>query len=165
MNKRSLAEHKAACKNLADWPEFKPLKKNKRPKPFNRMGGSRVHATELIDVSDTHCVFLLWRDGEVLTDTSFYGYMMCKLGTGHLSPILEFHWHPSHKEAHVKLPCGTTQDYTDRGLPGAPELQVKLRAPFDPRSQAGREALICTFCTLSGIALGGREPGQGDLWQ
>lgn len=67
-----------------------------------------MHATKQIRVSTYHQVLFWWRDGETLADRSFYGYLMCDLAQDALGIVFEFHWHPSHKGIHCKVPCETT---------------------------------------------------------
>jgi hypothetical protein len=160
VKRRDLAGHKTTSKRLQDMPPFKPMKRGRLPKPFHKMGGARFFATELIPVSDYHSVLFIWGDGEILTDTKFYGYLLCGLPNGSLSPLLEFHWHPSHKGVHIKVPCDTELDYTDRLLPGAPELALKSTYVFDPRVPDDRVRLITVFCQAAGIKLGRAD----DLW-
>lgn len=160
MKRRDLADHKTAPKRLRNMPTFRQMKRGKLPKPFHRMGGARYSATDLIPVSETHSVLFIWGNGDILTDTRFYGYLLCGLPNGSLSPLLEFHWHPSHKGVHIKVPCETSLDYTDRLLPGAPELALKSSRIFDPRLSDDRKRLISVFCQAAGIALG----QAGDLW-
>jgi hypothetical protein len=154
MLRRDLAKHKVASKRLEEVPTFRQMKRGKLPKPFNRMGGPRLFATDLVAVSDSHAALFVWGDGEILTDTKFYGYMLCRLSNGSLYPLLEFHWHPSHKGVHVKMPCETSLDYTGRLLPGAPELALKSTRTLDPRSHDDRVQLIAMFCEAAGIELG-----------
>ena len=160
MKRRDLAGHKISPKRLQDVPSFKQMKRGRLPKPFNKMGGPRYFATELISVSGTHSVLFVWGEGEILTDTKFYGYLVCGLQNGTFSPLLEFHWHPSHKGIHIKMPCETDLDYTGRLLPGAPELALKSVRALDPRIHDDRVQLITMFCRAAGIEL-----GQADnLW-
>lgn len=154
MEPRDLANHKASPKRLQDAPSFKLLKRGKLPKPFHKTGGPRTFATDVIEVSTEHVVVFIWRDGEILTDRAFFGHLLCKLPTGALYPLFEFHWHSSHKGLHAKLPCRTQYDYTNRLLPGAPELALKTPAALDPRNEVDRLRLIATFCDASGIVLG-----------
>lgn len=157
MKRRDLAGHKAAEKRLEKVPTFKQMKRGKLPRPFNRMGGPRLFSTELMPVSNSHVALFVWGDGEILTDTKFYGYMFCRLANGSLYPLVEFHWHPSHKGVHIKMPCETELDYTARLLPGAPELALKLQRVLDPRSHDDRVRLITLFCEATGIKLGDAE--------
>ncbi|MFZ6732050.1 hypothetical protein ACO0LG_09035 [Undibacterium sp. Ji42W] len=160
MEPSDLLEHKHSHKRLASQPQFKPMKKGKFPKPFKTMGGMRLHSTDLIDVSDTHCVIFIWRDGDELIDSLFLGWLMCKLRSGELSPLFEMHLHPSHKGLHVKMPCKTDLDYTSRQLPGAPEFDLKFQRMLDPRSEKDREILIADFCKRCGIEIG----DENSLW-
>jgi hypothetical protein len=142
-------------------PSFKQLKKNKLPRPFARMGGSRIQSSGLVKVSDEHTVLFIWRDGEIRTDAAFYAYLLCSLREGDFSVLLEFHFHPSHKGCHCKTPCRTTADYTNRLLPGAPELNLSSPAGLDPRSEADRLKLIHCFCKACGIGLAPEHDAQG----
>jgi hypothetical protein len=151
---RELARHKSAIKRLIDIPTFKQMKRGKWPKPFHRMGNVRLFATEPIAVSETHVAVFIWRDGAVLSDTAFFAHLFCRLSNNALYPLFEFHWHPSHKGIHAKLPCQTESDYTNRQLPGAPELALNTDRQFDPRAEADRLRLIAEFCDACGIVLG-----------
>ena len=111
-------------------------------------------------MSDTHRVFFFWRDGELLTDSAFLGWLMCELQDGQLYPLFEFHYHPSHKGVHAKLPCNTQLDYTSRQLPKAPELNLSTKGTTDPRTEEGRLTLIHQFCKACGIQVG----QEGGLW-
>ncbi len=153
MEPKDLRNHKSAGKILSVQPTFKPLKKGRLPKPFHRMGGGRIHSTDLIELSGTHSVVFIWRDGAILTDTAFYGYLLCRLQGGSIYPLFEFHWHPSHKGFHAKLPCKTDIDYTNRMLPGAPEINMSTRSNLDPRRDDDRRALIDVFCKACGISI------------
>jgi hypothetical protein len=161
MSPKELSAHKSASKRLAAVPVFhKSSSGNKLPKPFDKMRSSRLYASGQIDVSDTHRAFFFWRDGALLSDSAFFAWLMCELADGKLSPILEFHYHPSHKGLHAKLPCKTELDYTQRQLPHAPELALKTPAGIDPRTDTGRKQLISSFCNTFGVALG----QEGGLW-
>ncbi|MCM2493284.1 hypothetical protein ACVCIH_17795 [Burkholderia glumae] len=166
MKARDLTAHKNAHKVLTESPAFFPMKRGKLPKPFAKMGGGRLFCTKLVTVSSDHQVLFCWRTGEVLTDTAFYGYLICPLANGALSILLEFHWHPSHKGIHCKVPCGTDLDYTSRLLVQAPELRLKGDASLDPREEADRSKLIALFCSACGISLGPADhtSRQMDLW-
>ena len=158
-----LAAHREMRKTLSGALPFKPMNKTRWPKPFNRMARPRVHATELTRVSDDHSVLFMWRDGDELEDRSFYGHLVCVLPRGDLYPLLEFHYHPSHKGLHCKMPCQTASDYRNRLLPGAPELNLKTSRRFDPRMSEDRAALIVLFCETAGISISNEQIGQGDL--
>lgn len=161
MDARDLLAHKKSPKRLATMPHFKPLKKGKLPKPFKTMGGSRLFSTDIIDVSDTHSVIFIWRDGSELTDTMFLAWMLCKLNNGDFSPLYEFHFHPSHKGMHAKIPCRTQFNYTNRQLPGAPEFNLHSANIPDPRTACDRGILIVRFCKACGIDLGDEQ----NLWK
>ena len=161
MTPQDLANHKAALKRLVSAPAFFKAKVGpKLPKPFHAMRGPRLYASGGVDVSDSHCVFFFWRDGELLTDRAFFAWLMCRLASGQLYPLLELHYHPSHKGLHAKLPCNTPHDYTGRQLPQAPELQLNTQRVYDPANPEDRLALIHQFCEACGIQTG----HGGDLW-
>lgn len=166
MSPLELQEHKKSHKQLPAIPVFKPLtrRQNKLPKPFRTLGGPRIFATGLIEVSDTHVVFLYWRSGEMLSDRAFYGYLLCKNHVADLSPLFEFHWHPSHKGLHCKVPCNTTLNYTGRLLPMAPELNIKTPPKLDPQVEADRLQLVTIFCDACGVKLPDQDPLSGQLW-
>lgn len=154
MTPHELKLQKLAPKRLPVIPQFKPLKKGRLPKPFARMGGARISSTDLIEVSPAHEVIFLWKDGQILTDRSFYAWLFKKIAGDGRYPLVEMHWHPSHKGLHIKTPCNSVSDYTDRQLPGAMELSVGSRQVYDPQRDADRASLICTFCAIAGIELG-----------
>jgi hypothetical protein len=165
MTPKELAAHKAVRKTLTAIPEFGPMKKGKLPKPFNKIGGSRLQCSKLIPVSDDHQAFFMWKNGETLADTSFFGYLMCKLPADSLGPVFEFHWHPSHKGIHCKLPCRTELDYTNRLLVKAPELALSGSTTLDPRNDLDRQKLITLFCDACGITLNSApDTPQLGLW-
>lgn len=160
MTPKALAQHKAAPKQLIGTPEFKKLKRGKLPKPLHKMGGPRFMSTDLLSVSDTHRIVLMWRDGETLQDSSFFAWMFCVLQNQSLYPLFELHFHPSHKGVHCKLPCNTESDYTNRQLPGAPELELSTVEGLDPRIEVDRYQLTLQFCDACGITLASKE----DTW-
>lgn len=164
MTPRDLLAHKLAPKTLKEIPDFKPQKRNKLPKPFKGLGGPKIQSTGMIDVSGDHVAIMYWRDGAILTDRSFYGHLFCRLAKGNLSPIFEFHWHPSHKGFHCKTPCRTDSNYTDRNLPGAPELSLKTNANLDPKSSSDRLQLVVAFCDACGISLPTNDAASKTLW-
>jgi hypothetical protein len=166
MTPQDLRAHKNAPKKLQETPVFKPQARKKLPKSFAKLGGPRIHSTGMLEVSASHVAFMYWRDGDILTDRSFYAYLFCRLASGSLSPLFEFHWHPSHKGFHCKTPCKTLNDYTDRALPGAPELALKTDFKLDPRNAADRTKLVLDFCGWCGISLPDNDVNSAtlDLW-
>ena len=153
MKPRDLRDHKKVSKQLTAIPVFKPLKRNSLPKPFKKFGGPRFWSSGMIDVSAEHVVMMLWRDGDILTDRSFYAYLLCTRSDGKLSPLCEFHWHPSHKGFHCKTPCQSNVDYTNRLLVQAQELRLTTDDRLDPREEPDRNKLVIRFCEITGIAL------------
>lgn len=70
-----------------------------------------------------------------------------------LLPLVILHYHPSHKGVHILVNCDTSQDYTSRQLPGAPELALRTPDSIDPGTQAGRLRLINLFCERCGVRI------------
>lgn len=162
---KELRRQKSAEKRLSKFPDFKTHKRNKFPRPFHKLGGTRVHSTGFLEVSDDHAAFMLWRDGEELTDRLFIANLFLKVSGGHFYPLFEFHWHPSHKGIHCKLPCKTPSDYLDRQLPGAPEFDItkEYGKTLDPRDPLDRIELVKLFCDKCGIIFPESNDGQMKL--
>ncbi|MYM34894.1 hypothetical protein GTP38_11140 [Duganella sp. FT94W] len=154
---KELKSQKLQEKRLAQIPAFKPMKKGKLPKPFNKMGGPRLSCTGLVNVSLSHQVIFVWKDGEIFSDRAFFGWLMKKVGSTDLYPLLEMHWHPSHKGLHIKTPCNTDFDYSNRQLPSAPELDIRAAKAYDPQLEDDRLRLVERFCQVAGIELGAPE--------
>lgn len=161
MNKKDILDHKVFVKKLPDKPTFKAMKKGRLPKPFKSMGSNRLFTSDFIEVSDSHSIIFIWRNGEELTDRAFYAWMFCKLQNKDLYPLFEMHYHPSHKGVHCKVPCKTELDYTNRQLPSAPELDLKVNQNLDPRVEIDRDKLILKFCKSCGISVGNDD----ELWK
>lgn len=160
MEPRELKNHKTAAKWLSTPPVFKALKKGRLPKPFHKMGGPRFWTTDLVDVADEYQIVFIWKDGQIATDRAFFGWLFKKTKNSSLYPIFEMHWHPSHKGLHAKVPCRTECDYTNRQLPGAPELDINTAKLYDPQLESDRNLLMHTFYAACGIKIGLR----GGLW-
>lgn len=163
MEPRDLKAHKDALKILNSYPSFKPLNKknNSFPKPLDTLGRRKnAHATELLSLSDTHSAFFLYRDGEILTDRAFYGFLFCHLENGNLYPLHEFHWHPSHKGLHCKIPCKTHINYSGRQLIQAPEFNLSMDRPYDPATSGDRNHLIRLFCRACGVTMTPQDDTQ-----
>jgi hypothetical protein len=163
LNPQDLAAHKSVRKLMVGMPRFKKLARKSLPKPFNRIGREGSQCTELITVSDDHRAMFIWHDGPLRTDRSFYGYLLFVARNGDLRPLFELHYHPNHKGLHCKLPCRTRSNYTNRLLPGAPELSLKLVRDFDPRSEYDRNELIDIFCKAVGVEMAKEIDTQGEL--
>ena len=156
MEPRELKSHKQHHKSLKEYPTFSPLSKkgNKLPRPLDRLGRRKeAHGSGIVRVSDSHVAFFLYRDGEILTDRAFYAYLFCELQNETLYTLYEFHWHPSHKGIHCKVPCRTSGNYAGRLLAQAPELQITKTSSLDPANDSDRKLLVEIFCTKCGIAL------------
>lgn len=153
MHAKELRRQRLEPKRLATIPQFKQITKNgSYPAPFNRLRNKRVYATGFVDVSSDHQIFMLWRDGDLLFDRVFYAHLYRKVSGGGRYPLFEFHWHPSHKGFHCKVPCRTSQDYTNRHLPQAPELNLKTTR-LDPKIGTELHKLVAVFCKRCGIEL------------
>lgn len=131
---------------------FTSLRKRHLPRPFDKLGGPRLQHSGLIDVSETLAVLFLVRDGESPERRAFYGYLVQRTLDG-LLPLVILHYHPSHKGVHILVNCDTSQDYTSRQLPGAPELTLRTPDSIDPGTQAGRLRLINLFCERCGVRI------------
>ncbi len=136
-------------------PTFHAVKRGKLPKPLHQIGGPRVHATNLIEVDPEYSVWFMWKDGDTLVESSFYAYLFSHVGEQDLYPLCNFHWHPSHKPLHIKTPCDSDLNYTNRGLPGCKELHLKNTGKvLDPRIEQDRLQLIEVFCMACGVDFG-----------
>ena len=152
MDQRLLKKHKRAAKRLSEAPLFKASRRGRLPKPLDKLAGARVFASDLMPVGGPYHVCFAWRDGQLLADTSFYGWLF--LGaSGDLYPLAALHYHPSHKPAHLLTPCRDGRDFTNRQLPGVIEFAV-ANERFDPRLPVDRGRLIELFCARCGIDLG-----------
>lgn len=164
MHPKDLAAHKCSRKLLAKAPRFRKLVRNSLPKPFNRLGRQGSQTTDLLAVSDDHRVLFMWHDGPERTDRSFYGYLLSVASNGDMFPLFEFHYHPTHKGLHCKMPCETSANYRNRLLPGAPELNLKPARDFDPAFEQDRVTLIKVFCKAVGIETMFEDDRQAKLW-
>lgn len=154
MDETTLRKHKGCSKRLPELPAFKPAKRNRLPKPLHQLSGARLYSTDLIVVGDRYRACFVWRDGALLADTAFYGWLFEQRPNG-LYPLASLHYHPSHKPVHLLTPCRMERDFTNRQLPGAAEFQLAAQRRFDPRIEIDRSRLIELFCRRCGIALGG----------
>ena len=152
MNRQQLLAQKRKPKRLRE-VEFKSLRKQSLPKPFDKLGGARIQHSGLIDVADDSVVLFIARDGETLERRAFYAYWLLRTANG-LLPLVILHYHPSHKGVHLLTNCRDDRDYTERQLPGAPELALNTPAGIDPSAQGGRLRLVHLFCDRCGICLG-----------
>jgi hypothetical protein len=155
MKKRTLALHKRDLKILPDPPVFALMKRGKLPKPLHQIGGPRVRMTQLLQVAEQYSVWFMWKDGETVEQTAFYAYLFRHVGESNLYPLCHFHWHPSHKPLHIKTPCGSDLNYTNRSLPSSNELHLKpYDKRYDPRIEQDRLQLVEVFCRACGIQFG-----------
>lgn len=157
IDRHILKDAKAAPKRLVDYA-FKPARSRQLPKPFNRLG-PRAYLSDLIDLGKDYRAVFIWRDGETLSRTAFYGHLLRQTERG-LLPLAILHYHPSHKGVHGLFNCEVERDYTGRHLPGGREFVLKGGAGFDPRIEGDRHRLIGIFCERFGVILG----PDGDLF-
>ena len=151
MDRKGLREIKRQAKTLRRL-EFRPLRKGKLPRPFDKQGGARLSSTGLIEIASGMSVLFIVRDGVALERRAFYGYLMQQSAAG-LVPLAIMHYHPSHKGVHLLTNCGTDRDYTERLLPGAPEIALRTPEGLDPGSEQGRLRLVNDFCKRCGIRI------------
>lgn len=151
MNRAELKALKCRPKRLRA-VSFKPLRRRQLPKPLQQLGGPRLSHSGLLEVADDLCVLFLVRSGETRVRRAFFGYLFQQTQRG-LLPLLILHYHPSHKDVHVLVNCKTTRDYTERQLPGAPELALHAPTALDPENQQDRNQLISLFCERCGIRI------------
>lgn len=166
MDKYELRDHKKAPKSLAGKITWSPLKKGVLPNQYKTLGRRpRVSCSGIREVSSRHGVLFLWKDGDILTDSAFYGYFIEILPADKMRTILEFHWHPDHKGYHCVVPCNSDSDFTDRMLRNCHELNLKQSTILDPRDDKDRHVLINQFCEIVGIQLQSDHPSsQNRLW-
>jgi len=157
IDRRALKGAKTMEKRLVEYA-FKPARSRHLPKPFNRLG-PRTYLSELIDLGNDYRAVFIWRDGEILSRTAFYGHLLRETERG-LLPLAILHFHPSHKGIHGLFNCEIERDYTGRYLPGGREFDLKDGAGLDPRKERDRHRLVGIFCDRFGVILG---PG-GDLF-
>ena len=58
----------------------------------------------------------------------------------------------------------TVNDYTDRNLPGAPELSIKTAVQYDPKKLDDLKMLVMIFCKSCGISLPVSDSNTKQLW-
>lgn len=157
VDRHHLKNAKAAAKRLVDFG-FKPARSRRLPKPFDRLG-LRTYLSELIDLGNDFRAVFVWRDGESLSRTAFYGHLLRETERG-LLPLAILHYHPSHKGIHGLFNCEIDRDYVGRHLPGGREFELKGAIGLDPRIEEDRYRLIGIFCERFGVTLG----RDGDLF-
>ena len=151
MDARDLMAAKRAAKVIRH-VTFKPLKRGKLTRPFDKLGGARLTYAGPLELGSGYTALFLARDGDTLERRAFYGYLLQRHGPDWL-PLAALHYHPSHKGVHLVLNCGQLPDYTGRLLPGAPELALRTACAYDPGADQGRLQLVHLFCTRLNIRL------------
>ncbi|MBI5331642.1 MAG: hypothetical protein HZB71_13655 [Betaproteobacteria bacterium] len=151
IDRRKLKQTKSAEKRLVEI-SFKPARSRRLPKPFDRLG-ARAYLSDMIELGGEFRAVFVWRDGETVSRSSFYGHLLQSTDAG-LLPLAILHYHPSHKGLHAVLNCEIERNYVGRQLPGAPEFSLKGADGLDPRSEADRKRLVCLFCERFGVMLG-----------
>lgn len=155
MDEKILKKHKKHPKCLAVKPAFKSLKRGRLPKPLHKMGGGRLWATDMLPLADAYQACFIWRDGGILSDTAFFGWLFETRPLG-LYPLAVLHYHPSHKPVHLLTPCRDERDFTNRQLPGVVEFFIS-KSSLDPRNETDRLRLFEMFCSRCGIKFGDGE--------
>ena len=122
------------------------------PKPLNLFRGTCC-VSKLLPVAEHQVVLFAYKRAAIEEDCKFYAYWGFLLTTGEYEPLMEWHYHPSHKGIHCKVPCETTLSYTSRQLVNAPELSVCLGKRPDIRTDWGVQEMIGLFCGKLNIRL------------
>lgn len=150
-------------KVLQEYPKFYAGTHSRTyPKPLNRFRGT-CYVSELLSVAEHQVVLFVYKRAAIAEDCKFYAYWGFRLTTGEYEPLLEWHYHPSHKGIHCKVPCETTLVYTSRQLVNAPELSVCFGKQPDIRTEWGVQEMIGLFCKKLNIRL--PEISQTDLFE
>ena len=151
MNRKDLSIKKQTQKRLES-VAFHPAKKNKLPKPLDKLGGTRLYATSLLNLGgDLRAVFV-WKTGIIVEQRQLYGWLFQLVENG-LLPIARMDYHPSHKNLHVVLNCERELDLINRGLPGCKEFALR-EVTLDPDNEQDRSHFITIFCERLNIKLG-----------
>lgn len=158
MERQRLREIKRRTKTLRA-VEFRSLRRGKLPRPFDKLGGPRLTSSGLIEVAAGLSVLFLVRDGDAPERRAFFGHLM-QHSAGGLVPLVIMHYHPSHKGIHLLANCEVARDFTERLLPGAPELALRTPGGIDLASEQGRLRLVNEFCVRCGIRI---APDDGQL--
>ena len=152
MKRQELLKLKRAPKVLREI-KFRSVQKGAYPRPFDKLSGSKLRVSGLIDVGDDRLkVMFLWKDGDILERRSFYGYLMTDID-GVLVPLAIMHYHPSHKGLHMLTNCEVDRDFSGRLLPGARELAMSTPTGIDPSIDSDRNRLVNIFCERCGIRI------------
>lgn len=152
MDKKILRQHQNREKRLPNRPAFYPARRNRLPKPLHQLSGPRLFTTDLLELAEVYRACFVWRNGELLSDTAFYGWLFEVRPKG-MHPLAVMHYHPSHKPLHLLTPCEEDRDFTNRSLPGVREFNLRTRR-YDPRLERDRLDMIAMFCDRCGIDLG-----------
>ena len=165
MEPQELSRLKKSQKIIRSAPIFQKGKCSKHyPKPLNAFSNTFL-VSELIPVANDQFVVFAYRRNNEIEDCKFYGYWGTMHSENLFSPIMELHYHPSHKGIHIRVPCRTNKDYTGRSLVQAPELNIVPNQAPDIRTDQGIRQLICIFCKTAGIELLDTcDPDQPDLF-
>lgn len=151
MNRKDLSIKKQTPKRL-EHVAFQSAKKGKLPKPLDKLGGARLHATSLLSLGDGLCAVFVWKTAPVVEQRQLYGWLFQSIENG-LLPIARMDYHPSHKNLHVILNCERELDLTNRGLPGCKEFALR-EVTLDPDNEQDRFHFITIFCERLNIKLG-----------
>jgi len=151
MNRKDLSVKKIAAKRL-DYVAFQAAKKGKLPKPLDKLGGARLHATSLMSLGGCLSAVFVWKTAPIVEQRQLYGWLFQEVEQGML-PLARMDYHPSHKNLHVVLNCERELDLTNRGLPGCKEFALR-EVTLDPDNEQDRFRFITIFCERLNIKLG-----------
>lgn len=155
MDRKELRSIKSLRGKRLEAVQFKPVSRNKLPKPLDKLGGPRVKASPLYNVGHDLKAVFVWKTAPVKEQRQLYGFLFKEFPRG-LLPMVRLDYHPSHKGLHMLLNCEDERDLTNRGLPGCKELAITDKA-LDPDVEDDRNRFIALFCERVNIELG--EPG------
>src|SRR5690606_31973819 len=133
MLRRKLREHKFEKKTLAI-PLVSFGKGHRLPPPLHEVvrAKNRTETTKLIPVSRRHYVCFLWRNGPVRIKSAFYGWLLHVTKPNEFKALAALHYHPSHKPAHLVMPCDKPEDEDLQALgKGCSELNIDASS-YDP---------------------------------
>lgn len=148
-----MLEYKRMVKAIPEKIIFRKGKISKSyPRPLNAFKNS-YWVSDVLDVATNQVVCFAYKQSSSLVDSKFYAYWGLRNSKNELIPLMNFHYHPSHKGIHARFACKTTELFTSRYLVVAPELNLHKKHQPDIRTQEGINELICLFCKSAGIEL------------
>lgn len=151
MNRKDLSIKKRVPKRLEN-VAFHPAKKSKLPKPLDKLGGTRLYATSVLNLGGDMCAVFVWKTAPIVEQRQLYGWLFQTIENG-LLPISRMDYHPSHKNLHMVLNCERGLDLSNRSLPGCKEFALR-EVTLDPDNEQDRFHFITIFCERLNIKLG-----------